>query len=69
MDYRKILKQLVEERRVVDQALAALEPLIRKQQRHRGPGRPPSLFSKSARRRPFASGTKAKRRLPPEIPS
>jgi hypothetical protein len=68
MNYHKILQELVEEREDLDQAIRAIEPLARRRQKRRGPGRPPLLFNfKSgglARRgpgRPPGSGNKVKR--------
>jgi len=45
MNYHKILQELVEEREDLDQAIRAIEPLARRRQKRRGPGRPPLLFS------------------------
>lgn len=70
MNYHKILLELVEEREDLDQAIRAIEPLARRRQKRRGPGRPPLLFSfkrrgeTEARRgpgRPPGSGVKVKR--------
>jgi len=45
MNYHKILQELIEERADLDQAIRAIEPLARRRQKRRGPGRPPLLFS------------------------
>ena len=45
MNYHKILQELVEEREDLDQAIRAIEPLARRRQKRRGPGRPPLLFN------------------------
>ena len=45
MNYHKILQELIEEREDLDQAIRAIEPLARRRQLRRGPGRPPLLFS------------------------
>jgi|HubBroStandDraft_1064217.scaffolds.fasta_scaffold670344_1 hypothetical protein len=54
MNYHKILQELVEEREDLDQAIRAIEPLARRRQKRRGPGRPPLLFN-------FKSGGLARR--------
>jgi hypothetical protein len=45
MNYHKILQELIDEREDLDHAIRAIEPLARRRQRRRGPGRPPLLFS------------------------
>jgi hypothetical protein len=76
MNYHKILQELIDEREDLDQAIRAIEPLARRRQRRRGPGRPPLLFSLKragsglVRRgpgRPPGSTNKVKRGRPPKV--
>jgi len=41
VDYHKLLRKLIAERQEIDLAIRAVEPLARKRQKRRGPGRPP----------------------------